>query len=266
MNLGTKLSDFWRRLLGELFPALTEEVGPLLGTHRRFVAALDLVGVWRAFSARRGAVRVVLRRTAALLRGLFWPRPCGTYQNSCVPPDPAALPVRDRVLAGLDPRHDQRRRRRASSGVTTPWRATVTRLPFRRPRKLKLAPVKGFRKREIARGAKRWLAPGSEVLTDGLRCWNALHGIAGSHRAIRTGSGRQAARMAPFKWVNTTLGNIKSAITGTYRKLGPDHAERYLASFAWRYNRRFQLQAMIPRFVHSAARTQPIPYRNLIAG
>ena len=39
--------------------------------------------------------------------------------------------------------------------------------------------------------------------------------------------------MAPFKWVNTTLGNIKCAITGTYRKLGPDHAGRYLASFAW---------------------------------
>ena len=36
--------------------------------------------------------------------------------------------------------------------------------------------------------------------------------------------------MASFKWVNTTLGNIKSAITGTYRKLGPDHAGRYLAS------------------------------------
>lgn len=45
MNLGTKLSDFWHRFQGELFPALTEEVGPLLGTHRRFVAALDLVGV-----------------------------------------------------------------------------------------------------------------------------------------------------------------------------------------------------------------------------
>ena len=26
--------------------------------------------------------------------------------------------------------------------------------------------------------------------------------------------------------------NIKSAITGTYRKSGPDHAECYLASFA----------------------------------
>ena len=68
--------------------------------------------------------------------------------------------------------------------------------------------------------------------------------------------------MASFKWVNTTLGNIKSAITGTYRKLGPDHAGRYPASFAWRY----QLETMIPRFVHSAARTQPMPYRLLIAG
>ncbi len=45
MNLGSKLSDFWGRFQGELFPALSEEVGPLLGTHRRFVAALDLVGV-----------------------------------------------------------------------------------------------------------------------------------------------------------------------------------------------------------------------------
>ncbi len=56
------------------------------------------------------------------------------------------------------------------------------------------------------------------------------------------------------KWVNTALGNIKSAIAGTCRKLGPDHAERHRASFAWRCNRRCQLQTMIPRFIHSAAR------------
>ena len=76
---------------------------------------------------------------------------------------------------------------------------------------------------------------------------------------------RQPARH-PVKRVNTTLGNIESALGGTCRKLGLDHAERYLASFAWRYNRRCQLQTMIPRFLHSAARTQPIPYPNLIKG
>ena len=157
------------------------------------------------------------------------------------------------------------KRGRGAAGKT-PFVAAVSTSPEGRPGKLKLAPVKGFRKREIARGAKHWLAPGAAVVTDGLGCWGALDEAACSHRAIRTGSGRQAARMASFKWVNTTLGNIKSAITGTYRKLGPDHAGRYLASFAWRYNRRYQLETMIPRFVHSAARTEPMPYRLLIAG
>ena len=157
------------------------------------------------------------------------------------------------------------KRGRGAAGKT-PFVAAVSTSPEGRPRKLKLAPVKGFRKREIARGAKHWLAPGAAVVTDGLGCWSALEEAACSHQAIRTGSGRQAARMASFKSVNTTLGNIKSAITGTYRKLGPDHAGRYLASFAWRYNPRYQLQTMIPRFVHSAARTQPMHYRLLIAG
>ena len=157
------------------------------------------------------------------------------------------------------------KRGRGAAGKT-PFVAAVSTSPEGRPRKLKLVPVKGFRKREIARGAKHWLAPGAAVVTDGLGCWSALDEIACSHQAIRTGSGRQAACMAPFKWVNTMLGNIKCAITGTYRKLGPDHAGRYLASFAWRYNRRYQLETMIPRFVHSAARTEPMPYRLLIAG
>ena len=104
---------------------------------------------------------------------------------------------------------------------------------------------------------------GALVVTDDA---GRLSGIISERDLIRTGSGRQAACMAPFKWVNTMLGNIKCAITGTYRKLGPDHAGRYLASFAWRYNRRYQLETMIPRFVHSAARTEPMPYRLLIAG
>ncbi len=65
-----KLSDFWHRFQGELFPALAEEVGPLLGTHRRFVAALDLVGV-EGFVGDQEAGRVALQRTDALLRGRF---------------------------------------------------------------------------------------------------------------------------------------------------------------------------------------------------
>ena len=45
MSLGSILSDIWHRFQGELFPALAEEVDPLLETHKRFVTVLDVVKV-----------------------------------------------------------------------------------------------------------------------------------------------------------------------------------------------------------------------------
>jgi hypothetical protein len=41
------------------------------------------------------------------------------------------------------------------------------------------------------------------------------------------------------------------------------HAPRYLAEFEYCFNRRYDLKAMIPRFLLVAARTPPMPYRLL---
>ena len=64
-------------------------------------------------------------------------------------------------------------------------------------------------------------------------------------------------------WVNTALGNIKVAITGTYRAINSKHVPRYLAEFEYRFNRRYDLAAMIPRLTWAAVRTAPMPYRLL---
>ena len=61
--------------------------------------------------------------------------------------------------------------------------------------------------------------------------------------------------MDPFQWVNTTLGNIKTAIAGTYHHVGAKRAPRYLASFAYRFNRRFQLDSIVGRLAWAAAHT-----------
>ena len=116
---------------------------------------------------------------------------------------------------------------------------------------------KDFRKRETACGAKRRMTPDAEVVTDSLVCWTALGHADHNHRIIRTGSGRKTARMAPFKQVDATLGNIKSAITGTYRssaQITPN-----VISPAW-------LGVTTDATNHSTACTQPTPYRNLIVG
>jgi hypothetical protein len=78
-----------------------------------------------------------------------------------------------------------------------------------------------------------------------------------------TGSGRKAARHPAFKWVNTVLGNVKNALLSTFRAISGKHLSRALAEFEYRFNRRYDLAAMIPRLGWAAARTPPMPHRLL---
>ena len=156
------------------------------------------------------------------------------------------------------------KRGRGAAGKT-PIVAAVETTPERKPRRLRLTVVKGFRKKEIEKLAKRDLAPGSNVVSDGFSCWPAVAKAGCRHFPMLTGSGRQAARWVPFRWVNTTLGNIKTAIAGTYHHVSAKHAQSYLTSFAYRFNRRFQLDSIVQRLAWAAARTAPQPYRVIIA-
>jgi ribosomal protein L37AE/L43A len=100
------------------------------------------------------------------------------------------------------------KRGRGAAGKT-PFVAAVETTPEQRPRRLRLTVVKGFRKAEIGALAKASLAAGSHVISDGLSCWPAVAEAGCRHWPMPTGSGRQAARWAPFKWVNTALGNSR---------------------------------------------------------
>ena len=101
------------------------------------------------------------------------------------------------------------------------------------------------------------------MASDGLRCFRGVAKAGCTHQVIVTGSGPIAARTPAFKWVNTALGNIKASITSTYRAINSKHVPRYLAEFAYRFNRRYDLAAMIPRLTWAAVRTPPMPYRLL---
>jgi transposase-like protein len=156
------------------------------------------------------------------------------------------------------------KRGRGAAGKT-PIVAAVETTAERRPKRLRLTVVKGFRKREVEKLAKAAIEPGSTVVSDGLSCWPAVEKAGCSHRPMVTGSGKRAANWAPFRWVNTTLGNVKTAIAGTYHHVSPKHAPSYLASFGYRFNRRFQLDSIVERLAWAATRTAPQPYRVVVA-
>ncbi len=145
----------------------------------------------------------------------------------------------------------------------TPFVAAVALNEDHHPIAMNLQVVQGFRSDAIERWAKKRLTPGSLVYSDGLACFSAVLGAGCHHYCIVTGGGPQSVTREEFTWVNTMIGNVKKAIHGAYHAINPKHLPRYLAEFCYRFNRRFDLQAMMPRFLHVAARTPPLPGRLL---
>ena len=145
----------------------------------------------------------------------------------------------------------------------TPFVAAVETTPEGKPVRLKLRRVASFCTHSISIFAKRSLDPTCAVVSDGLACFGAVADAGCAHQVVKTGSGAAAARTPAFKWVNTALGNIKAAIVGTYRAIHEKHVPHYLAEFEYRFNRRYDLAAMMPRLAWAAVRTTPMPYRLL---
>ena len=69
--------------------------------------------------------------------------------------------------------------------------------------------------------------------------------------------GRRARKNPLSTIVNTGLGNIKCAITGSCRSFDTQHADRQLAAYEWRLNRRFRLHKYIDWLVEVTITPQP---------
>lgn len=118
------------------------------------------------------------------------------------------------------------------------------------------SPVKAFSQEEIGKWAKERLVPGTTVVSDGLSCFTAVKEAGCSHEQHVVGKGRKSTKMECFTWVNTILGNLKTAITGTYHAFDFEkYPDRYLGEYQYRFNRRFDLREMLSRLIFAAVHT-----------
>ena len=157
------------------------------------------------------------------------------------------------------------KRGRGAEGKT-PFIAAVETTNEGQPTRIKLSVLKGFRALEISSWSQQHLTEGSTVISDGLACFNAVADAGCEHDRIVSGGGRASVEEPEFYWVNTVLGNLKSALRSTYHSLKPKYAQRYLAEFQYRFNRRFSLCNLIPRLVYVCLRTPPMPEKLLKIG
>ena len=110
--------------------------------------------------------------------------------------------------------------------------------------------------------AAQHLAPTATVVSDGLWCFRATTTVGAAHQRIVTGGGKASVGKPEFKAINTLLGNLKTAITGTYHAFDfSKYAHRYLAEFQFRLNRRFNMRTILHRLQRSMLRARPVPER-----
>jgi ribosomal protein L37AE/L43A len=127
----------------------------------------------------------------------------------------------DRVLGGrieiddayLGGEHEGKPGRGSENKVSFVMAVETT--EYGRPLFMKTTPLP-FTRDALEAWTRQSLATSSYVLSDGLGGFRGITGQVTCHHRIIVGSGRQAVQHPEFRWVNTLLGNLKTAIGGTY--------------------------------------------------
>ena len=116
-----------------------------------------------------------------------------------------------------------------------------------------------FTKNALSDFAAKSLMRPLTVVSDGLACFTALQDV-GVHEPTVTGGGAACVKLPQFKAVNTVLGNLKTALAGTYHAFGfAKYAHRYLAQVQYLFNRRFNLRTILTRLARAACCSRPCP-------
>jgi len=125
----------------------------------------------------------------------------------------------------------------------------------------KMSRVPDFTHKALAQWAAGALTPGCRVISDGLACFAGVADAGCEHLPTVVG-GRKPKDLPEFLWVNTILGNLKTSLGGAYHAFDfAKYGSRYLAAFAYRFNRRFHLETLPMRLIVAAASIGPRPER-----
>lgn len=129
-------------------------------------------------------------------------------------------------------------------------------------------PLKVFQKKleitkeEISDWAKSALSASAHVVSDGLWCFRAVTAARATQEHIVTGGGPASVKLPQFGAVNTFLGNLITAYSGTYHAFDfAKYAHRYLAEVQYRFNRYFDLSSILKRLLYAAVSTTARPER-----
>lgn len=112
-----------------------------------------------------------------------------------------------------------------------PFIAAVELTPDGAPLHVRFDPIADLKGSTTKRWAQKALDPTAHLVTDGLASFGAAAAAVAAYGAIVVAP-RKSSALEPFRWVNTFIANLKTAIRGTYHHFDwHKYARRYINSF-----------------------------------
>jgi transposase-like protein len=146
----------------------------------------------------------------------------------------------------------------------TPFVVAVATSDSGHPLKLMLHVVPTHDGQSIEAMARARLSPSARVVSDGLGCFRSVTKAGCTHEPVNVSkANNHGEKLVCFRWVNTVLGNIKTAIVSTLKSVAKRYVPRYFAEFEYRFNRRFDLPALLNRLAYVTTRSSPRPRATL---
>jgi ISXO2-like transposase domain len=168
----------------------------------------------------------------------------------------------DVIYGGEKHAHDGGKRGRGWPN-NVPFVAAVQTNDAGHPQRLLLHVVKTHDGEAIEAMAIAHLEPTARVVSDGLGFFRAVTPIGCKHEPIIAAKTGWSEKIPAFRWVNTVVGNLKTAMVGTMKHVAKRHVQRYFAEFQYRFNRRVDLPPMLDRLASVATNAAPRPRKML---
>ncbi len=126
------------------------------------------------------------------------------------------------------------------------------------PWRVRFDPVANFSYAALKPWAECALSGCCHVVSDGFLGFGVLSQLGHSHEVVIAPKGKAGTEIEPFRWLNTLLGNLKTALGGTHHAFKfAKYADRYLADVQYRFNRRMSLPDLVPRLAFAVMHTLP---------
>jgi len=109
----------------------------------------------------------------------------------------------------------------------------------------------------IQHWAQKAMKDDTQLVTDGYSSLRVAAKEIGQHERVVVSPGK-SSDLACFRWINTVISNTKNSMRGAYHGFKVSkYIHRYLAESQYRFNRRFELDKLVPRLLYACAHTGP---------